>query len=137
MTPLKLYLLVLLLHFISDFTLQGMLSNLKWKSWWIEQCNKMEREMKTEWGTPKEWFHKYRFDYICGMIVHSLYWTLFTFAPIILKLTNSIDIFWLVVLNAGFHYWVDDMKANKWKFNLCQDQTLHFLQITFSFLVWG
>ena len=83
MTPIKLYLLVLLLHFISDFTLQGNLGNLKWKTWWMDECNRMEKEKKLEWGSAVATFHKYRFDYICGMVCHCLYWTIFTFAPII------------------------------------------------------
>ena len=136
MTPIKLYLLVLLLHFISDFTLQGNLGNLKWKTWWMDECNRMEKEKKLEWGSAGATFHKYRFDYICGMVCHCLYWTIFTFAPIIWKMTSTWQIALLVVMNAGFHYWVDDMKANKWRLNLCQDQLFHLVQITATFFVW-
>lgn len=137
MTPIKLYLIVLLLHFISDFTLQGNLGNLKWKTWWMDECNRMEKEKKLEWGSAGATFHKYRFDYICGMVCHCLYWTIFTFSPIIWNMTSTLQIALLVILNAGFHYWVDDMKANKWRLNLCQDQLFHLVQITATFFVWG
>jgi len=137
MTPVKLFLLTLLLHFISDFTLQGLLGNLKWKDWWMRECNRMEKEQTLEWGSAKATFRKYRFDYICGMICHCLYWTLFTFAPIIWGMNNSWLIVALVVTNAAFHYVVDDLKANRWRLNLCQDQLLHLVQITATIFIFA
>lgn len=135
MTSAKMFLLVLLLHFISDFTLQGTLGNLKWKTWWMRECNRMEKENCLEWGSAKATFNKYRYDYVCGLVCHSLYWTIFTFAPIIWGMSNVWLIALLVVANAAFHYLVDDFKANRWRINLCQDQLLHLVQICITFFI--
>ena len=111
--------LVLLLHFIADFTLQGCLANLKQKNWWISECKKYEID-----------FAKYKHDYICGLICHALYWTLITFSPIIF-FTNLHDmvITAIIVGNMCFHAIIDHVKANKFCINLVEDQILHLGQI--------
>lgn len=123
---MKVFYLILMLHFIADFTLQGCLANLKQKKWWIEECEKYNID-----------FTKYKYDYICGLICHSLYWTLITFAPVIF-FTNlsNMGIAMVVIGNMCFHTVIDHFKANKFYINLVEDQILHLGQIILTvFLV--
>jgi hypothetical protein len=116
---MKGFYLILLLHFIADFTLQGCLANLKQKKWWIAECEKYNVD-----------FSKYKYDYICGLICHALYWTLITFAPVIF-FTNlsAIRLAIVVVGNMCLHAVIDHIKANKFRINLVEDQFLHLGQI--------
>ena len=116
---MKVLLLMILGHLFADYTLQGCLANLKSKGWWKEQCEQHGFDL-----------HKYRHDYICGLACHSLYWTLVTFLPLFF-FTQIPDmvLFAIVAINTLFHMWIDDLKANKFKINLVQDQFLHVAQI--------
>lgn len=122
---MKLFYLVLLLHFIADFTLQGILADLKQKSWWMAACNKFNVD-----------YSKYQYDYICGLVCHSLYWTLFTFMPLLYLSNNIIFCSSLIVFNTLVHAIIDDIKANKHKINLVQDQLLHLVQIAITVFLY-
>ncbi len=39
-------------------------------------------------------------------------------------------------INMGIHMFVDDLKANKLKINLIIDQSIHFVQISLTFLTY-
>ena len=122
---MKLFLLMLLLHFIADYTLQGCLANMKQKSWWIEQCHKHGFD-----------FAKYKYDYVCSLICHALYWTLITFAPIIFfSDLSDIGIVTVAFGNMAIHAIIDHTKANKFKINLIVDQLLHWAQIFITYEV--
>lgn len=124
---MKIFYLTLLLHFVADFTLQGCLANLKQKRWWITECEKHGVELK-----------KYKNDYICGLVCHSMYWTLLTFAPLLWLCEKQSVCAWIIVFNTAIHAVIDDLKANKMKINLIEDQFLHFVQIVITFaIVWG
>lgn len=125
----KIFLLTLLLHHVADYTLQGCLANLKSKAWWGKACH------ETIWGSFDAQFKKYGHDYIAGLACHSLYWSLVTFAPI-LWLASDVFAVLCVVLNSAFHYYVDDLKANRFRINLWQDQLLHLLQISATVAAW-
>lgn len=106
-------------HFFADYTLQGCLANLKQKSWWKEQCK--------QYGVD---LHKYRYDYACGLVCHSLYWSLVTFLPMFsFAQIPDVILLVIVVVNTLFHAWIDDLKANQFKINLVQDQFFHVVQI--------
>jgi hypothetical protein len=122
---MKLFLLMLLLHFIADYTLQGCLANMKQKSWWIEQCHKHGFD-----------FAKYKYDYVCSLICHALYWTLITFTPIIFfSDLSDIDITAVVISNTVIHTIIDHIKANKFKINLIVDELFHMAQIFITYEV--
>ena len=122
---MKLLFMILLLHLFADYTLQGILADLKQKGWWKKQCEK--------YGVD---FHKYRYDYICGIICHSLYWTLVTFAPLIFfKDMSDVHIAVIVIGNTAFHAIVDHIKANKFSINLIVDQALHLVQIAATVII--
>lgn len=134
------FFLVFLLHLVADYVLQGCLCDLKCKKWWEKQIarlrdeddtevagRKLTDEEKNRWGWHAE---KYRHDYKCGLLCHSLMWTLVTFAPFIFfgKLPDLV-IWCIVIGNTAYHYWVDDKKANEYLINLCEDQFFHLVQI--------
>lgn len=109
---------MLLGHLISDYTLQGWLADGKQKSWWDKICG----------GKVLE---KYRHDYIAALVCHALYWSIFICAPFF----ASSWFLTAVVLNTVVHAIVDDLKANRCKINLIQDQLLHLGQILLTFFV--
>ena len=127
---IQMILLTLLLHLIADYTLQGCLANLKQRSWWIEEGKKHDMTMQE--------IAKYKNDYKCGLLCHSLYWTLVTLFPIIFLSDLSWAVVSLIVLvNTAVHYEVDDMKANQGKLTLWQDQGLHLLQIVLTCILFA
>ena len=132
-TPLV-FILALVLHIFADFNLQGLLCNFKQKTWWIKECSQTKLYLK------------YRYDYIISGIIHAFFWSCFTFLPILylslydvferitIPFIGNIPIFVLVIIgiiivNTGIHYFIDDLKANKRKINLWQDQLAHVAQI--------
>ena len=117
---------MLLLHLFADFTMQGWFANGKQKSWWLEMCEKLGFS-----------FGPYKYDYICALIGHAVYWTLITFSPIIFfadwPSVCSLGLF--VAVQAFIHADIDDLKANRFKINLIADQLLHIVQIIVGVLV--
>ena len=124
---MKMFLLMILGHFIADFTLQGWFANGKQEMWWREQCaDEDNMEFERRWK-------KYGNDYKCAMFEHGLYWSLITFSPLFFfTQISEITLLIIFVANAVFHAWIDDLKANQFKINLIQDQFWHFIQIAIT-----
>lgn len=107
-------------HIVDDYYLQGWLASAKQRSWW-------------EQNAPDK---LYKHDYIAALFMHSFSWSFM----IMLVPTLYTVIFggsWYPILfigNVGLHMLVDDMKANKKKINLIQDQSIHMCQIIWSWL---
>ena len=110
---------MLLGHLISDYTLQGWLADGKQKSWWRKVFGGHEDAVPD----------KYKHDYVAALICHALYWSIFICAPFF----ASSRFLTVVVLNTVVHAIVDDLKANRHKINLIQDQLLHLVQILLTF----
>lgn len=112
-------LLMIFLHIVDDFYLQGWLASGKQRDWWIKNA-------------PDD---KYKNDYIWCLIMHSFSWTFMIMLPVFVScgfvITPSIAI--MFAGNAFLHGYIDHHKANTKCFNLCQDQGLHMMQI---FLIW-
>lgn len=109
-------------HIVDDYYLQGWLASAKQKSWW-------------EKNAPEK---LYRNDYIMALFMHSFSWSFMIMIPLIAYLLISgIGLQeWLVIpyfLNMSIHGIVDDLKANKRKINLIQDQCIRLVQI---FVTW-
>lgn len=123
---LELFIFSILLHIIDDFVLQPIsLSNLKQKNWWIKQCEKKGLN-----------FNFYKNDYKCALLIHSLSWSIMIMLPLIIaESTNILVIFILICYNSLLHYGIDNEKANKFSFNLCEDQLFHFLQIISTYMI--
>ena len=109
-------------HIIDDYTLQGILASMKQKQWWNDNA-------------PDE---LYKYDYIVALIMHSFSWSfMIMIAPTIYYLINNSynnDIIILFILNTITHAIIDDLKANKKKINLIDDQIVHIAQIVCTWI---
>ena len=112
------FVLMLLGHLVADYTLQGWLADGKQESWWKKVCG----------GVIPD---KYKHDYVAALLCHALYWSIFICAPFFASKWFLLSI----VVNTIVHAVVDDLKANKMKINLIQDQLLHILQIAVTLTV--
>ena len=104
-------------HLITDYTLQGWLADGKQKSWWVKMFGGKTHD-------------KYKYDYIAALVCHSLYWAI----AICIPLWSSPYLFAAVVSNTIIHAVIDDLKANRHKINLVQDQLLHLTQLIITAL---
>ena len=112
-------------HVIDDYTLQGILAQLKQKKWWDRNAPQTI----------------YEHDYIAALIAHSLSWSFSITIPLLIAElmrpgTLCMPLLPLLyVLNALVHGFVDDLKCNKFKINLCQDQGVHLVQIVLTWVL--
>lgn len=108
-------------HVVDDYYLQGWLASAKQKSWW-------------EQNAPGE---LYRYDYIAALFMHSFSWSFMTMlVPTIILIIVGAE--WnpaILIINLLIHMFVDNLKANKKKINLVQDQVIHLVQIAFTWLI--
>jgi len=118
----KLFILSMLLHIIDDFVLQPVcLSKLKQKSFW-------------EQNAPDKLYEN---DYMTALTIHGLSWSIMIILPYMLLLTVPSWIFATVcIVNATIHAIVDDLKANKHKLNLADDQLIHVIQLLITYAVF-
>lgn len=117
-------LIMLFLHIVDDYYLQGVLAKMKQKQFWQENA-------------PDK---LYRYDWIIALIEHAFSWTFMIMLPItyltITKGTDYITVYKLVfVFNVVIHTIVDDLKCNKKKINLIIDQVIHVIQVIITWIV--
>lgn len=110
------------LHIVDDYYLQGILANMKQKSWWQENA-------------PDS---LYKNDYKVALVEHAFSWTFMIMLPITVMMVitdNILIIPWGIafVVNWIIHGWTDHLKANVHNINLVTDQTIHICQI---FTTW-
>ena len=122
---IKILLFMILLHIIDDFVLQPIsLSNLKQKKWWKKQ---------------EGYSDKYKDDYKVALAIHSISWSIMIHIPLVIMFPSlgQLALHISFIVNAVIHYYIDDLKANKLKINLFEDQMVHFWQIctTLSFIM--
>ena len=122
---IKIVLFMILFHIIDDFVLQPIsLSNLKQKKWWEKQ---------------EGYSDKYKDDYKVALAIHSISWSIMIHIPLVIVFPSLGQLALLIsfIVNAVIHYYIDDLKANKLKINLFEDQMVHFWQIctTLSFIM--
>ena len=108
-------LLMIFCHIVDDYYLQGWLASAKQKKYWQENA-------------PEK---LYKYDYIWALIMHSFSWAFMIMLPIAYGLSFNINIAFLIafVVNVTIHAITDDLKANKRKINLWEDQIIHLIQI--------
>lgn len=114
---IKIVLFMILFHIIDDFVLQPIsLSNLKQKKWWEKQ---------------EGYSDKYKDDYKVALAIHSISWSIMIHIPLVIMFPSLGQLALLIsfIANAVIHYYIDDLKANKLKINLFEDQMVHFCQI--------
>lgn len=120
MNKIFIFLLMIFLHIVDDYYLQGWLASAKQKKWWEDNApDKM-----------------YKYDYIWALIMHSFSWTFMVMLPVVLfaKNINYIDFSIFFILNLVIHALTDNLKANSKKINLWQDQLTHLCQIVLIFI---
>ena len=123
---MKIALLIFMIfaHIIDDYYLQGWLASAKTKNWW-------------EKNAPDKLYRK---DYIMALFCHSLSWSIMVFLPILIySLYNQINLNWfylILPINLIIHAIIDDLKANKFKINLIIDQSIHFMQIIITWVIF-
>lgn len=126
MYKILLLLAMIFLHIVDDYYLQGWLASAKQKSWWKQNA-------------PDE---LYKYDYIMALFMHSFSWAfMIMIVPSVYALittanvtTASLAIALVFLTNMSIHMAVDNAKANLKKINLVQDQLLHLVQITATWL---
>jgi len=120
--PASIAALMLLLHFIADYTLQGCLADLKQRKWWRDKIK------------SDEVWDKYKDDYKIALLSHGMYWSLIVCLPLLMAGG------WVYSVNAAVHGLVhtgiDDMKANRLSINLKEDQLLHVVQLVLIWTAW-
>ena len=113
------FLTMIFLHIVDDYYLQGILAQMKQKKFWKEQA-------------PDE---LYKYDYIWALIMHAFSWTFMIMLPLIFVSQIGPAFYVIFVINLAIHAYVDNLKANKHKINLWQDQLIHLAQIILTFII--
>lgn len=117
-------LLMIFFHIVDDFYFQSrsFLVNGKQKSWWKENA-------------PDE---MYKYDYLVALFFHSFSWTFMMMLPLFMRTIILGGTLYPIpfVINLVTHFIVDDLKANRKKLNLIQDQEIHMFQIFLTWLSW-
>ena len=121
MNKLFLLMLMVFLHIIDDYNLQGWLASAKQREWWKNNA-------------PSK---LYKYDYILALLTHSFSWSFMIMLPIALHMMFNIDFIFIIMLfvNVFIHAFIDDLKANKNKINLWTDQIIHVTQIVITFFI--
>ena len=111
-------LLMIFCHIVDDYYLQGWLASAKQKKYWQENA-------------PEK---LYKHDYIWALIMHSFSWAFMIMLPIAYSLSFNINVAFLIafIVNVIIHAITDDLKANKRKINLWEDQIIHLIQIVIT-----
>ena len=126
MYKILLLLVMIFLHIVDDYYLQGWLASAKQKSWWKQNA-------------PDE---LYKHDYIMALFMHSFSWAfMIMLIPSIYTLiatanisNASLAIALIFFANLCIHMTTDNKKANLKKINLVQDQLIHLVQITVTWI---
>ena len=119
------------LHLIDDFRLQGLIGNLKQKSWWEKNYrNKL-----------------YKDDWEFALFEHSFSWSFTTHIPLLIislysyyanRYLYALWLYvWCIVFNTLLHMIIDNSKANKQEISLSTDQIFHIAQIVISFMMYS
>lgn len=117
--------LMLFLHIVDDYYLQGVLAKMKQKKWWEENASDS----------------LYEDDYIIALFIHAFSWSFMITLPwfvIAFISTNTLLIVFLILsyfCNVIVHTLTDHMKANEHKLSLVQDQGRHFYQIIITWVI--
>lgn len=128
MYPCLLLMTMIFFHIIADFNIQGILAQMKQKSFYEQYRYKV---------------NLYRYDHIVALLMHSFSWTFMIHIPGIMYLIlmgkwSMFENEWTVyliffIVHMIIHALTDHTKANWYLINLVMDQTIHILQII---IIW-
>ena len=112
--------LMVLLHVMEDFHIQGRMADMKQKAFW------------------KPYGEMYARDHIPVLLLHGFEWSMFVSLPILITSWSSVSAGFMavVVANGLIHSLVDHLKCNSLKLSLVQDQAIHITQIVAVLAVW-
>lgn len=142
-------LMMVLMHVIEDFHIQGKMGEMKQKAWWVRLSWESAQDLdflNDRLETHKRNLEKYGRDYIPVLLLHGFEWSMFIHIPILV--TRVIAEGWIfddvflvifmasVLVNAAVHIIVDHQKANRLAINLIADQAIHMLQIIVTFAMF-
>lgn len=121
---IKIFILISMIfcHIIDDYYLQGWLASAKQKSWWIQ-------------NVPND---LYKNDYLMALFCHGFSWSFMIQLPVLIYSFYTHLFIWniiLFIINLIIHAFIDNLKANKFKINLIQDQIIHFIQIIITWII--
>ena len=121
----RIFLLMVFCHVIEDFHVQGILADLKQRMWWKDNV------------TQKGFGHRYDKDYLAALLIHGFEWSFFVHIPVMYFINFDPIVCISIIINAIIHAIIDDLKCNRLKLNLWQDQILHLTQIAAtSVILW-
>lgn len=128
MYPCLLLMTMIFFHIIADFNIQGILAQMKQKSFYDQYRYRV---------------NLYRYDHIVALLMHSFSWTFMIHIPGIMYLIlmgkwSMFENEWTVyliffIVHMIMHALTDHAKANWYLINLVMDQTIHILQII---IIW-
>lgn len=134
--------IMIFLHIVDDYYLQGQLANMKQRNWWIAQIRHVHTGRRRNSHDEKlddseeEMLAMYKYDYVVALIVHAFSWAFMIQLPaLILIMTQKDDKIYtylytvMLMFNTFVHAVVDNLKANDRRINLIQDQFCHLMQI--------
>lgn len=119
-----LLLLIIFLHVVADFNMQGIMAEMKQKDFW------------------KKYDKKYQFDYVMPLIGHAFQWSFTIHLPMtgaaVVTQKDCLELYvcMSIVFHTILHAWIDTLKANDHKTTLIQDQFYHMLQIILMWAVY-
>lgn len=119
-----LLLLIIFLHVIADFNMQGHMEEMKKKDFW------------------KRFDKKYQFDYVMPLIGHAFQWAFTIHIPMtvtaIITQKDCLEMYccMAIVFHTILHAYIDTLRANDKKITLIQDQFYHMLQIILTWAVF-
>ena len=113
--------LMLFLHLIDDYKLQGILAEMKQKSWWDERTKDK----------------KYRYDYLVALYEHAFMNSVMIHIPVYLFMSrNIVFLTCTIIMCTALHAFCDGLKANFKIINLLQDQLFHIITIIILYLIY-
>lgn len=125
-------------HSLYDFHIQGILAQMKQKSWWTDQIAQVSQDHPDK--DAGDLTRMYGKDYLVALSIHSFEWAVFVTIPLfVYAWANGLTympIFVVIPVNTVLHAVIDDMKCNKTELNLVQDQLCHMCQIVLTFIMF-
>lgn len=122
------------LHIIEDFYIQGILAQMKQRSWWKEQLGEI---CAKSYLTREEIDRLFGKDYYVPLILHGFMWSFIVSIPLMWFYGITITGFVTMCVMALIHSYIDNLKCNAMRINLIHDQILHTIQLVMMLWIWS
>lgn len=137
---LYVFLVMLAMHVIGDYTLQGILASMKQRMWWVDELIKIHGD--EDGKLPSSIWRVYQNDFIPALLAHAYLWSFCIMLPIAIVMyiqgtlmTDALLLVGVFLGNLVVHAVTDHLKANIGAINLVEDQGIHFVQILITAIV--